>query len=363
MNYCDKINYHLYTAGEADFATTADNLLKQLPEDETVLRLTFFGSPLCNDEYVRCKRLLEGKVHRKYGESVPALSYVSQPPLDTPMALEAYTYTPDDNDRFVFKQRKGIPYVILENLSAKFLFAGGFQGDLNSSVEQQASAVFDLIGEVMELEGFPLNGIVRQWNYIERITAFDGEGQHYQSFNNARSACYAKTDWENGYPAATGIGTAFGGILVDFDAVIFKAEDAYAKPVDNRLQIAAHAYSDAVLECSAKVKSTPKFERAKSMTFGNRTCIYLSGTAAIRGEKSLTAAGLERQLHTTMENIAELTGEAEPVLLRVYLKRKADFEKARELMDGYNLNIPVSYMLADVCRDELLIEIEGIAIK
>jgi len=27
------------------------------------------------------------------------------------------------------------------------------------------------------------------------------------------------------------------------------------------------------------------------------------------------------------------------------------------------LNIPISYMWADVCRDELLIEIEGIAIE
>ena len=37
--------------------------------------------------------------------------------------------------------------------------------------------------------------------------------------------------------------------------------------------------------------------------------------------------------------------------------------EARELLEGYNLNIPISYMWADVCRDELLIEIEGIAIE
>jgi hypothetical protein len=33
------------------------------------------------------------------------------------------------------------------------------------------------------------------------------------------------------------------------------------------------------------------------------------------------------------------------------------------LMNTYGLNIPISYMWADVCRDELLIEIEGIAIR
>ena len=46
---------------------------------------------------------------------------------------------------------------------------------------------FRLLGDVLRREGFPLNSIIRQWNYIERITAFDGQDQHYQAFNNARS--------------------------------------------------------------------------------------------------------------------------------------------------------------------------------
>lgn len=50
-------------------------------------------------------------------------------------------------------------------------------------------------------------------------------------------------------------------------------------------------------------------------------------------------------------------------MLRVYLKEKSFYEEARELLEEYNLNIPISYMWADVCRDELLIEIEGIAIE
>jgi len=74
-----------------------------------------------------------------------------------------------------------------------------------------------------------------------------------------------------------------------------------------KLQVAAHAYSEQVLEVARQKKTTPKFERAKSMTFQDRKLIYISGTAAIRGEESLTGVGLERQLRITMENIAELT--------------------------------------------------------
>ena len=39
-----------------------------------------------------------------------------------------------------------------------------------------------------------------------------------------------------------------GGILIDVDAVVFTTPDAFATPIDNKLQVAAHAYSEQVLE-------------------------------------------------------------------------------------------------------------------
>ena len=44
-------------------------------------------------------------------------------------------------------------------------------------------------------------------------------------------------------------------------------------------------------------------------------------------------------------------------------ERSSFYEEAKQLLDAYNLNIPISYMCTDVCREELLIEIEGIAMK
>ena len=363
MNYCDKIRYHIYITEKADFPEMVDQLLSQLPENEVILRLSFFGTPASNEEYVSRRVMLREKIRRRYGNSEPALSYVSQPPLNAPLILEVHSYIPDAKDQLTFRHYKGVPYVILKNQSGHFLFAGGFQGDvINFGIEQQSVEVFKMVSEVLKKEGFPVNSIIRQWNYIEQITAFDGTDQHYQSFNNARSEFYNKADWSNGYPAATGIGANLGGILVDLDAAVFSVPDAYATPIDNKLQVAAHAYSENVLEAAKEKKTTPKFERAKSMTFSDRELVYISGTAAIRGEESLTGVGLERQLQITMENIAELIGNAKLNMLRVYLKEMTDFEEAEKLMNGYNLNIPISYMWADVCRDELLIEIEGIAI-
>lgn len=364
MNYCDKIKYHIYQAVKADFADMVDQLLGQLPPDETILRLAFFGTPNTNVEYMRRKGILHEKVKQKFPGQEPAISYVSQPPLDAPLVLEVHGFHPDPDDRITFHANEGNPYVMLENAVCRFLYAGGFQGKMEeSTIQEQSGEVFHQIDKLLAKEQFPINQIIRQWNYIERITAFDGTDQHYQAFNNARSRFYSKTQWTHGYPAATGIGTNLGGILVDLDAVVFKSADAFATPIDNKLQIAAHAYSDEVLESACSQKTTPKFERAKSITFSGRRLIYISGTAAIRGEESLKGVGLETQLRITMENIAELIGEAKPVLLRVYLKYPEDYEETARLMSTYRLDIPISYMWADVCRDELLIEIEGVAIE
>ncbi|MDR3142018.1 MAG: endoribonuclease L-PSP [Tannerellaceae bacterium] len=363
MNYCDKIKYTIYTTEKALFPVMIDNLLKQIPDNESILRLAFFGTPATNEEYIARRAILWNKVRNHYGDNEPNLSYVSQPPLNAPLILEVHSFVPDSGDIITYKKLQEYPYVILENADARFLFAGGFQSDVaNKSIKQQSDDVFGKIDELVKRENFPVNSIIRQWNYIEKITCYQEENQNYQSFNNARGNFYAKATWVNGYPAATGIGANLGGMLIDLDAVVFKSPRAYATPIDNKLQVAAHAYSEKVLEKAQKRQTAPKFERAKSMTFGDRRLVYISGTAAIRGEESLKGVGLERQLHITMENIAQLTGNAKPVMLRVYLKDKEDYRLSERLMNEYNLPVPISYMCADICRDELLIEIEGIAI-
>ncbi|WP_085536311.1 chorismate transformation enzyme, FkbO/Hyg5 family [Massilibacteroides vaginae] len=364
MSYCNNIKYNLLTTVKDDFPTMVDHLLAQLPSDETIVRLAFFGTPANNEEYLKRRSVLCEKIDQKFGVNKPALSYVSQPPLNAPLLVEVHSYQANKEDRIIYGIHNDLSYVIIENETGRFLYAGGFQGDVaGSGVEQQSVEVLKLVNELLEKEGFPINSIVRQWNYIEQITAFDGHNQHYQSFNNARAVFYKKTNWPLGYPAATGIGANLGGVLIDFDAVLLHKPEDKIKPIDNKLQVAAHAYSEEVLKKASDKKETPKFERAKSLTISGKELIYVSGTAAIRGEESLENVGVVKQLHITMENIAELTGVAKLLMLRVYLKYKEDFSVTESLLRNMYPDLPVSYMCADVCRDELLIEIEGVAVK
>ena len=226
----------------------------------------------------------------------------------------------------------------------------------------------------------PVSSIIRQWNYIEKITACDATGhQHYQDFNDARSLFYNGVEWTTGYPAATGIGTQWGGIMIDVDALLCKDGSVRILGVDNPLQIAAHAYSQNVLlgekDAALPQKSTPKFERAKAVWKEDHGFVYVSGTAAIRGEQSLEGVGIEQQTLTTLENIEYLvsrdnlnssgipaTENATLITFRVYVKRWEDMEKAKLVVTGRYPDLPAIYTLTDVCRSELLIEIEGMGV-
>jgi hypothetical protein len=130
---------------------------------------------------------------------------------------------------------------------------------------------------------------VRQWNYIGSIVDSREGKQNYQEFNDARTIYYSRGQWQNGYPAATGIGAEGEGIIVG--CIAFKSSNDAARaiyPIDNPLQVAAHVYSKRVLIDNATdaMKSTPKFERAKVIQTPRGACCFVSGTAAIRGEKS-----------------------------------------------------------------------------
>jgi enamine deaminase RidA (YjgF/YER057c/UK114 family) len=139
-------------------------------------------------------------------------------------------------------------------------------------------------------------------------------------------------------------------------------------------QIDAHKYSEVVLEGNSLEKCTPKFERAKLVTIGSRNYVYVSGTASILGEKTVHAGDVEKQTLTTIENIKRLfskenqeelglkfdVSEIQFSHLRVYVKNMEDVPAVKKICDA-ELNCKSSLFLeSDVCREDLLVEIEGV---
>jgi enamine deaminase RidA (YjgF/YER057c/UK114 family) len=345
---------------------------------ETVVRLVFFGDHESDERYAAGLAQINAAVTQRFGERRPVVTYVAQKPLEGGLAVEI-TSLERDAEQGVKVRYGGDNYLVIERGTDRELILGGVAADgAGRSVEAQSEQIFGKIRRILDAEGFPVNGIIRQWNYIEGITDVEGGRQRYQDFNDARSRFYAGADWSKGYPAATGIGTCRGGVIVELAAMSGNG-DMIDIPLDNSLQVAAHCYSQRVLVGAEgddpKGKTTPKFERARLTGYPDRATIHISGTAAIRGEGSLAESDAEGQTRATMENVEFLcspgnvnlharvvTGtEREFALLRVYVKRPDDLDAVKGYMEGRYAGVPTLYLRADVCRPELLVEIEGIA--
>lgn len=339
------------------------------------VRCVFFGKPKDKKEYLAELEIIEEALDNVFGERKPVFSYVSQEPFGAKVAIEAHYINGDASLRY--ETVDDTDYIVAETADCKHLFVGGLRGDIDTALSEQCAVLFAKAEKLLHVEGMTPGNIVRQWNYIEEITGFVGEFQNYQVFNDARTKFYGKAEWPDGYPAATGIGAGICGVVVDFNAVKGVAE---VTPLDNALQVPAHDYSQNVLigaeDEVLKSRTTPKFERGKVVVSDGGALGYISGTASIRGEESVGLGNIEEQTKVTMENIDYLMSlrniadcgsvsvleVPKYALLRVYVKRENDMEWVSRYMRENHPETALVFLNTDVCRDELLIEIEGVAL-
>lgn len=362
-------NYSIYSTPENTFELMCLALFSKIGHQKNVLKIVFFGSPQNNEEYIQQYQELVRLATVNFRELIPLISYVAQKPLIGSLSAEVVWLDTLDNITIT----QGDNYWVLSNSICSELLTGGiFHTDISASVSTQTNAVFERIEQILIKEKFPLNSIARQWNYIEDITQIEENHQHYQDFNDSRSHFYAKAEWRSGYPAATGIGTQCGGVMVEIIAI--SGNELINQPLDNPLQVAAHHYSEEVLlgeaDSTFSRRTTPKFERARVVGSPGNQIVFISGTAAIRGELSLNEDDVLEQTKITMENIdylistknyhSESTSRTYK-MLRIYIKTPSMMNLVHEYMKEHYPGTTQIFVCADVCREELLIEIEGIA--
>lgn len=372
--------YSYIKAQDTGFNEQLEQLFVGYKPNGYTLRLVFFGNPSSCGEYIANLDQIRNTVHRYFSSEPPVFSYIAQPPLGGGcLAMEAVEVLPDPGLQFVYGSFGGTPYITIVAGGVKYLFIGGLRAiSPGLGVREQADEIFDRLDQILNIEGMPISSIVRQWNYIENILAIKNGRQHYQEFNDSRSQFYNKTTFVNGYPAATGVGASCAGVIVDLDALHPLRHDVRVVSLNNSMQVPAHGYSASVLpgenDWETGRKSTPKFERGKVIVDGNKGYIYISGTAAIRGEKSINGASLEEQTRTTLENIQYLISDenlakagiydVESVRfcsLRIYLKENHFYDQVKKIVEELFCGLPAVYLKGDVCRHELLVEIEGFA--
>jgi len=200
--------------------------------------------------------------------------------------------------------------------------------------------------------------------------------QNYQVFNEVRSEYYNKYRTMAGFPAATGVGMKYGGVFLDFCAM--KPEESVKmKAISNPSQVNAYEYGQQVLKGMANsgsaVKHPPQFERGLLMINKTSNTLFVSGTASIIGQETIGKGDIDEQVMVTIENIRNVAdlkrirqligkddiGPGKFSLLRVYIKKQEDFKSVKSICNKHFPGSPVIFIEADICRDDLLTEIEA----
>jgi len=315
-----------------------------------------------------------------FGDSCPAVNISAHPPQHPFHVASETLFIEKGSGVVTSRSYKGLRYTIVESEAGKELWAAGISTYQDPhDTRKAASGAFELMIQMLDNENFTVNNLVRQWNYIGEILQINNGLQNYQVFNEVRSEYYGLYRSAGHFPAATGVGMKHGGVILDFCAASYSG-DIIIQPVHNPNQVDAYKYGDQVLvgdtEKGKTRKHPPQFERALLICDGSRANLLVSGTASITGQETIGIGDPEKQTLVTIENIKKLS-EPESLqryphcnqytvtgyrFLRVYVREQKDFNLARSVCEKYFPGVPCIMIEADICRNDLLIEIETEAV-
>ena len=235
----------------------------------------------------------------------------------------------------------------------------------NMTVDQATEKAYSLLFEQMSTWGYP--HLIRTWNFIPDIT--DGEyagSNNYQLFCTGRSRAYNHQLQEIiSYPAATVIGAHQPGVYIYFIA----AKQA-GIGIENPQQVSAFNYP------STYSQDPPLFSRALLHKNNNQQILFISGTASILGHSTQYSGDINRQTEVCLSNIEHLVNSAvnennfpnislqEFSQFKVYIKNLEDLNTVKtHLIQLLGPSAPLYFLQGDMCRSDLLVEIEALAMS
>jgi len=263
---------------------------------------------------------------------------------------------------------QGIPKGRAWNLNGSTFFIlqsidGGNPKDTKrTDRKSQSEAMFHQAEKLLRAEGASYQDVVRTWIYLSDILDWYGD------FNTVRNHCYSdygflgKTDSKVQaeqifLPASTGIeGRNPSGLPAIMDVFAIHRSPGSAiqiRPLYGVKQRSPFRYGSA-------------FSRAIVVEGSDYKLILVSGTASIDEQgKSVFIGDPAAQIRQTLSVVSELVASEGATLqdlceATVFIKRKEDFPFYQEIIEQMGIsNLPSVCVLADVCRDELLFELDA----
>jgi chorismate lyase / 3-hydroxybenzoate synthase len=241
------------------------------------------------------------------------------------------------------------------------------EAEIDDSVMGMHAAAQALYTDVFEvLSRQPCCHLLRVWNYFADMNLETQGLERYRQFNAGRQQAFldAKRSAFEGAPAACALGTEGGPLRV-----YFLAGPTAPKVIENPRQISAYHYPD---QYGARA---PSFSRAALVNVGaGRQALFISGTASIVGHATVHVGDVRAQTQESLINIAAVQQAAavaagvewaaSDLIYTLYVRQPADLPVVRDVFERtVGCASPAAhtavYVRADVCRTDLLVEIEA----
>jgi len=347
-----------------------------------IVKMNIFLDSVDVEDFIRKKSIIASDLVSTFGDSCPSFGILPNKPEKTNIAIEVTLVNPADIELY-YRKYNGYNYTVIEKSGCRKIFANGLAGpDHVSDTGDAARNAFEIAYRILLTENMTFNHIIRQWNYIGNILSTHADNntiiQRYQAFNEVRHDYYSRYRSVQGYPAATGIGMNYDGMMIDFVAMT-PCEGVEIASIFNPNQLNPYAYEQKVLVGDSPIRSgkknPPMFDRGKLIFDRENAVLFVSGTASVFGQETIGSGDVRKQVKVTISNIKALI-EPENLIrnckqfdasdslkykrIRVYVKNQSDFELIRSECMDYFGDIPALYLQADICRDDLLVEIEAV---
>lgn len=222
------------------------------------------------------------------------------------------------------------------------------------NIDHATARAYVHIDSLLQNLGYPC--WLRMWNFLAHINRGDGDDERYRLFAQGRHRALAlKPGFEAQLPAATAIGGHGEGLLIYFLAARSPGIQA-----ENPRQVSAFHYPPQY------GRRSPSFSRATLKHWGDADQLFVSGTASVVGHGTVHPDQPLMQLEETVRNLRALLEaagmpEANPLGLKLFVRNPVDFEAARNrTLELLGADTPLLCLHGDVCRRDLLVEIEAL---
>lgn len=280
---------------------------------------------------------------------------VATPPLGDTRLVEVWT----SSAPILHREHGDIHYAV----SGDVLF-----GSIRLSESDEATmdlvtcTAYRYIFDLLRTEAYP--HLIRAWNYVPEINKTIDGLEQYHLFCLGRHQAFSECNqfFEHNLPAASAIGVRQGDLHI-----YFLAARHAGRQIENPRQVSAFHYP----RCYGP--RSPSFSRAVLKEWNNGRHLYISGTASIIGHESCHDGNLDKQLQETLRNIESLLEHAGHVpeiredfmnnlsCMKIYIRHPHHLVQVKDSLERrFGREMPAIYLQGDICRNDLLLEIEAI---